>query len=267
MTTVNPRTLLQSVRRLLFLSALPWAAGCGAVFGAPAAEPATAAYYELRIYDVTPNKLDGVLERFRNTVEPVRRKHGINTLGYWTAGTTNGDKFIYLITTASKDELKQQEREFGADPQFKEGYADSNAKHSNTVDRIVTLPLAVDSTARFDFSTGKTPRVFDLRIYSIVPGKLDAFRNRWRDFAVPIYERHGLHGVGWWTAEKPDAEGHDQFVCLLAGESVEAVQKSIAAFHQDSEWQRVEKETEANGKLRSQVTTYKLTPADFSLLK
>ena len=97
------------------------------------------------------------------------------------------------------------------------------------------------------------PRVFDLRIYSVLPGKLDAFRNRWRDFAVPIYERHGLHSVGWWVAEKKDAEGHDQFVCLLAGESVEAIQKSIGEFHKDAEWQSVEKETEKDGRPRSSV--------------
>ena len=35
----------------------------------------------------------------------------------------------------------------------------------------------------------------------------------------------------------------------------------------DFDWIRVEKETEANGKLRSGVTAYKLTPADFSALK
>ena len=52
------------------------------------------AYYELRVYTVTSNKLDGVLERFRDTVDPVRRKHGITTLGYWSApGTTDGGTF------------------------------------------------------------------------------------------------------------------------------------------------------------------------------
>lgn len=57
---------------------------------------------------------------------------------------------------------------------------------------------------------------FELRLYTVTSNKLDAFRNRWRDFAVPIYERHGLHSVGWWIAEKKDADGNDQFVCLLA---------------------------------------------------
>lgn len=226
------------------------------------------AYQELRLYTVTSNKMEGVLERFRDTVEPVRRRLGIITVGYWTApGTTNGGTFAYLMGASSKEQLRQQEKAFGEDADFKKGYAASNAKHGKTVEKIVSLPLNADATAKFDFAAGKTPRVFDLRIYSVLPGKLDAFRNRWRDHAVPIYERHGLHSLGWWVSDRQDADGHEQFVCLLAGGSLAAIQESITTFHQDAEWQRVEKETEANGKLRSGVAAYKLFPADFSALK
>lgn len=234
---------------------------------APSA-PAGPAHFDLRIYTVTSNKMDGVLERFRDTVEPVRRKHGITTVGYWTApGTTNGGTFAYLMAATSKGELQRQEKEFGADPDFKNGYAASNVKHGKTVDRIVSLPLRVDATARFDFTSAKAARAFELRIYSVLPGKLDAFRARWRDHAVPIYERHGLHSLGWWVAEQKDAAGNDQFVCLLAGESLDAIQKSITDFHADPEWQRVVQETEQDGKLRSRVEALKLTPTTFSPLK
>lgn len=233
-----------------------------------AAEIPARAYYELRLYTVASNKMDGVLERFPETVEPVRRKHGIKTIGYWTApGMTNGGTLVYLISGASKEALQKQEKELGADQQFKDGYAASSKKHGKTVDRILSIPLTADATAKSDFATGAKPHVFDLRIYSILPGKLEAFRARWRDHAVVIYKRHGLHSLGWWIADKKDAEGHDQFVCLLAGESAEAIQKSIAAFHQDAQWQRLEKETEKDGKLRSGVESFKLTPTDFSLMK
>ena len=245
--------------------------GAAAVLLEPAtraAETVSPTFYEVRIYTVTSNKLDGVVERFRDTVEPVRRKHGIKTVGYWSApGTTNGGTFAYLLAAASKEELQKQEKEFGADPQFKEGYAASNKKHGKTVDKITTLAMPTDATVKFDFTSAKAARAFDLRIYSVLPGKLDAFRNRWRDFAVPIYERHGLHSIGWWVAEQKDADGNDQFICLLAGESIPAILKSIGEFHKDADWIRVEKETEANGKLRSGVTAYKLTPTDFSPIR
>ena len=239
-----------------------------AVTLARAEQAEVARYYELRLYTVTSNKMAGVMERFRDTVEPVRRKHDIKTVGYWSApGATNGGTFAYLMAAASKEELQKQEKEFGADPDFKKGYAASNEKHGKTVDKIATLPLTVDASAKFDFTSANPARAFDLRIYSVLPGKLDAFRNRWRDFAVPIYECHGLHSIGWWVAEQKDADGNHQFVCLLAGESIPAILKSISEFHQDANWIRVEKETEAGGKLRSGVTAYKLTPTDFSACK
>ena len=212
--------------------------------------------------------MDGVLERFRDTVQPVRLKHGIKTVGYWSAtGTKNGGTFAYLMAAASQEELQKREQEFGADPDFQKGYAASNQKHGKTVDKIVTLPLTVEATAKFDFAASAKPRAFDLRLYSVLPGRLDAFRIRWRDFAVPIYERHGLHSVGWWVTEKKDAASHDQFICLLAGESLDSIQKSISEFHQDADWQRVEKETEKDGKLRSGVESFKLLRADFSPIK
>lgn len=250
-------------KTLLFVG-IAMAAG---LFGIRAAETPARGYYELRIYDVTSNKLSGVVERFCDTVDPVRRKQGITTIGYWTAGETNRAKFIYLMAAASQAELQEREKAFSADAQFKEGYAASLSKHGKTVDKIVSLPLKVDVTAKFDFATSKTPRVFDLRIYSVLPGKLDAFRDRWRDFAVPIYERHGLHSVGWWVAEQKDADGNDQFTSLLVGESIPSIQKSISEFHKDAEWTRVEKKTEANGKLRSGVTAYTLTPTAFSAIQ
>ena len=46
-----------------------------------------------------------------------------------------------------------------------------------------------------------------------------------------------------------------------------AIQKSIGEFHKDPEWQRVEKETEKDGKLRSGVEAFKLLPTDFSLIQ
>ena len=240
---------------------------CALTATASATEPMANHYFELRLYSVTSNKLGGVLERFRDTVEPVRRKHGIDTVGYWTSGTTNGDKFIYLMTAASKQEMQFREKEFGADAQFKEGYAASNAKYGKTVDAILALPLSAPADAKFDFTANQKLRVFELRIYSVPPGKLDAFRNRWRDSAVPIYDRHGLHSIGWWLADTRDAEGNNQFVAILAGESLESIQKSITAFHQDPEWQRIEKETERDGKLRSGVEALRMLPTDFSSLK
>jgi len=198
-------------------------------------------------------------------VEPVRRKDGIRTVGYWTEpGNPTGGKFIYLLRSPSQEELQKREAAFAEDPAFKEGYAANAKKYGRTLEKINALPLSADPTAELTFAISPRPRTFELRIYSILPGKMDAFRGRWRDHATGIYARHGLQSLGWWVAAQKDAKGHEQFVCLLAGESMDRVQQSIAAFHADPEWQRVERESEQGGALRSGVATYLLAPTDFS---
>ena len=134
--------------------------------------------------------------------------------------------------------LQRAWKEFGANSQFKEGFAASNTKHGKTVDRIVTLPLAMDATTKCGVTASTSPRAFDFRICSVLPGKPDAFHDRGRHRAVPIYQRHVLDSVGWWLTENKDSDGNDQLFCLLVGASVEAIQKSIASFHQDRGWRR-----------------------------
>ena len=126
------KALIHSSKAGLHHLALVPVLGLIAVYGQTVVMAATAvpAYHELRLYTVTSNKMDGVLERFRDTVEPVRRRHGIQTVGYWFApGTTNGGTFAYLMTAESQQELQRQEKAFGADAQFKEGYAASNRRY------------------------------------------------------------------------------------------------------------------------------------------
>ena len=211
-----------------------------------------AEFYELRIYDVTPGKLDAVIERFRETVEPVRRKHEIDTVGYWTASATNGEKFVYLIRADSESQLRAHEKAFVDDPEFKKGYAASTSKHGKTVEKITSIPLKSEDAAKYEISGA----ALDLRLYTILPGKLDEFRARWRDHAVQIYARHGLRSCGWWTAEK---DGQTFFICLLAAKDIAAIKQSISEFHSDAEWKRVEEDSERNGKLRSSVTSLQLT--------
>lgn len=223
-------------------------------------------HYELRIYEVTAGKLEGVQERFRDAVEPIRQKHGILTLGYWTAGDEQGEKFIYLMRGKTKEEFQAAEKRFGADRDFQTAYAASTAKHGKTVDKIISLTLD-PADAKLDFAAQKTPRAFDLRLYRVPRNKLPGFTARWRDHATRIYARHGLASIGWWIASSKEGEPELTVVCLLAGESMESIRKSIQSFHADEEWQKIEAETERDGKLRSGVTAYKMTPTDFSKLK
>lgn len=79
-------------------------------------------------------------------------------------------------------------------------------------------------------------RVFELRIYHAVPGKLPVMASRFRDKTSKILARHNLNVVGYWVAEDaPD----NSFVFLFSHESREAAKKNCEAFRLDPEFQEL----------------------------
>ena len=41
--------------------------------------------------------------------------------------------------------------------------------------------------------------IYELRVYQPVPGQMPKLLARFRDKLVPIWERHGINPVGFWT--------------------------------------------------------------------
>jgi hypothetical protein len=76
-----------------------------------------------------------------------------------------------------------------------------------------------------------------------------------------IFERHGMVNIGYWMpTDNPD----NKLVYLLAFPSREAAKQSWKEFGADPEWQKVAKESEANGKLVSKVESVFLDATDYS---
>ena len=41
--------------------------------------------------------------------------------------------------------------------------------------------------------------IYELRVYQPVPGQMPKLLARFRDKLLPIWERHGIHPIGFWT--------------------------------------------------------------------
>ncbi len=198
----------------------------------------------------------------------LKKRHGLNPLACWVSQDRNGTNVfvVELLAPPSEAAAIAGWKAFAADPEFAPAYAASEAKHGKTYSKIETLKLLGPASVWKLVNNGKRPsRVFDLRLYARVPGKEAAFRDRWRDHAIRIYERRGMDNLGWWEATDADHTG--VMATLFAHESLDAINATIGAFHRDQEWIRIEKETEANGKLRTGATAFKLVPANFSPIK
>ena len=106
-------------------------------------------------------------------------------------------------------------------------------------------------------------RVFELRIYHAVPGKLPVMQSRFRDQTSKILARHNLNVVGYWTTE--DAKDNS-FVFLFAHASRKEADKNWEAFRHDPEFQEVIKSEETEKTLEKADILW-LLPTDFSPMR
>ena len=106
-------------------------------------------------------------------------------------------------------------------------------------------------------------KVFELRTYTSPEGRLDDLLARFRDDTMRIFEKHGMHSVGYWVPTDAPASGNT-LVYLLAHDSRDAATKSWEAFRADPEWKAVTERTQANGPIVSNVVSVFLESTDFS---
>lgn len=109
-------------------------------------------------------------------------------------------------------------------------------------------------------------RVFEMRTYIAAPGKLDDLNARFRNHTNKLFVKHGMEMIGYWVpTDKPAAE--NTLVYILAYPNREAADKSWKAFRDDPEWKKVVQQTEANGKLVTEVKSVYMKPTDYSPIK
>jgi hypothetical protein len=110
------------------------------------------------------------------------------------------------------------------------------------------------------------PHVYELRLYQVNEGKMDALIARFGDHTDAIFKRHNMKSIGFWRPE--DAPySQNLFVYLLEHPSREEARKNWAAFQADPEWKKVKAESETNGALANHIDSYFMDPTSFSALK
>jgi NIPSNAP len=107
--------------------------------------------------------------------------------------------------------------------------------------------------------------VYELRLYHVKEGKMDALRDRFRDHTDAIFKRHNMKSIGYWSPE--DAPSSQiLFIYILEHPSREDAEKNWAAFQADPEWQEVKAESEKQGPLVDHIDRYFMDPTSFSAL-
>ena len=115
-----------------------------------------------------------------------------------------------------------------------------------------------------DAMTGSA-KVYELRIYHAVPGKLESLVARFRDYTDKLFAKHGMKSVAYWTALDEPLKS-STFIYILEHPSREAATANWKAFQDDPEWKTVRAKSEEKGKLVEKIDSTFLALTDFARL-
>ena len=108
--------------------------------------------------------------------------------------------------------------------------------------------------------------VYELRLYHVNEGKMNALRDRFGNHTDAIFKRHNMKSIGYWLPEDPPSS-QNLFVYILEHPSRAEAEKNWAAFQADPEWKKVKADSEANGALVDHIDHYFMDPTSFSALQ
>jgi hypothetical protein len=107
--------------------------------------------------------------------------------------------------------------------------------------------------------------VYELRLYHVNEGKMEALKARFGNHTDSIFKRHNMKSVGYWVPEDAPSS-QNLFVYILEHPSRQEGEKNWAAFQADPEWQKVKAESETHGALVDHIDRYFMDPTSFSAL-
>ena len=139
----------------------------------------------------------------------------------------------------------------------------------------VLLVVAVCLTACIvSFSAGrslaqdeaKEPRLYELRVYTTLPGRLEALHARFRDHTAKLFEKHGMQNHMYWVPT--DEKLKDvTLIYVVSHKNRESADKSWGSFITDPEWKKVQEASEKDEKIVAKVERTYMTLVDYSPVK
>lgn len=107
--------------------------------------------------------------------------------------------------------------------------------------------------------------IYEIRIYTCMPGKLAALNKRFETATLKLWEQHGIRPVGFWTTLV--GENANDLTYLLAWESMAERERKWNGFISDPNWLKARSESEREGPLVARMQNQFLAPTAYSAMK
>jgi hypothetical protein len=128
---------------------------------------------------------------------------------------------------------------------------------------LLRAPNLLPASERTFGTAAESEMVYELRVYHCYQGKLPDLLKRFREHTTKLFERHGMRNIAYWTP-MDEPQKSNTLIYILAHPSREAAAANWKAFSADTEWQAVQKASEANGKIVEKVDSTFMKVTDFS---
>ena len=109
-------------------------------------------------------------------------------------------------------------------------------------------------------------RVFEIRTYYTLPGRLEALNKRFREHTMRIFEKHGMTNIGYWTPQDSPAK-ENTLIYVISHASREQAKANWAEFLADPEWQKVAEESQKDGKIVEKIESVFVDSTDYSPIR
>ena len=230
----------------LLLTALTLFLAC---LSLPSAGAADLTCFELRTYYASEGKLDALNSRFRDHTMALFEKHGMTNLIYWVPQENESNTLVYLLAYPDKAAREASWKAFLADPVWVAA-KDASEANGKLVTKVESLFLSLTGySPALPIKAGKAPRLFEMRRYTTLPGKLEALDARFRDHTVTLFAKHGMENILYFHLDDGQEGSDSTLLYFLAHESAGAQTASFDAFREDPAWITARDASERDGKL------------------
>jgi hypothetical protein len=119
------------------ISALGSVQGLAQVAAVAGAKADEGVVFELRVYHTFEGKLDGLLARFRDHTITIFKRHGMESVAYWTPtdDPLRGKTLVYMLKHPSREAATANWAAFHDDPEWKQVSAASEV-NGKLVERV-----------------------------------------------------------------------------------------------------------------------------------
>jgi len=116
---------------------------------------------------------------------------------------------------------------------------------------VVVGAIAMAAVTLAGFAAGvsvaqeSTSRVYELRTYTTLPGRLPALHKRFAEHTLKLFEKHGMRNETYWVPTD-SARKDNTLIYVVSHASQDAAHKSWKEFATDPEWIKVRNASEAD---------------------